>query len=145
MLTNGYKVVELQYGVRRMMLNAPVSMKFKHKLGHKEHYPLNARWFIDSGMKTINGKTVYSLRVEVPRINYVFKKYDFIPPDNANGELKNFDLMVNAELNTIADLAAKEAQPLVNAFCMRECNHSDLYFYDCKRSKVLLSYIANNV
>lgn len=145
MLTNGYKVIELQYGVRRMMLNAPVSMDFLHKLGHKEHCSIIARWFIDSGMKTINGKTVYSLRVEVPRINYVFKKYDFIPPDNANGNLKNFDLMINAELNTIADLAAKEAQPLVNAYCMREFNASNLYLYDCKRSRVLLSCISNNV
>jgi hypothetical protein len=60
-----------------------------------------------------------------------------------NGLLQH-DLLMNVELNHLADLAAKEAQPLINAACMKEYDNNRLHYFACNHERFMLDSVNQN-
>lgn len=129
----------------RRFLNAPVSLDFKHRIGRSQDMPIKARYSVECNTTVVNGLLQHDLRVNVRRWSINTKSYRFIPPVNLSKADAHYDLLMNVELNHLADLAAKEAQTLINAACMREYNHERLHYFACNHNRYTLDSVNQNI
>lgn len=128
-MQNAYKIVGLQYGVRRMMLNAPVSMRFKHSIGRnyaRNNLRDNVR--ITTDKNPFDKSMMYSLRVVLNDLNISFKSYGFTISEYAINLVKNSTELINARLNDMSNVAAKDAKIPFNAAMMKMYDKSWLKY-----------------
>lgn len=130
----------------RRFLNAPVSLDFKHSIGAIGSQTVSIRDHICIAKtnESASAGVKYWLMADVPRLAVNAKRY-FLEISQAALAEKHSEPMINAQLNDLADVVAKESKALIVFELMDWYRDVNLNFRACNRERYMLDSVNQNI